>query len=84
MYWKHLTALAFSRIVGDSLPNESWYEEKWLNWNPITNNRNLEISLGYEWTIPSAIPCPTHLIPLSVWNKFHLDDLTLIGQARTK
>jgi hypothetical protein len=84
MYWKHLTALAFGKIIGDSPPNEAWYEEKWLSWNPDTNNRNLEISLGYEWAIPKAVPCPTHLIPLSVWQKFRLDDLILIGQSRTK
>lgn len=84
MYWKHLTALAFSRIVGDSPPNETWYEDKWLNWDSVTNNKNLEISQGYEWTIPEAVPCPTSLIPLSIWRKFHLDDLILVGQARTK
>jgi hypothetical protein len=72
MYWKHLTALAFSRIVGDSPPNEDWYEQKWLNWHPETNNRNLEISLGYEWTIPQAIPCETSLIPESIKTRYNL------------
>lgn len=84
MYWKHLTALAFSKIVGDSTPNEAWYEEKWLNWDPTTNNKNLEISLGYEWTIPRIIPCPVSFIPPSIWQKFHLDDLTLVGQSTMK
>jgi hypothetical protein len=84
MYWKHLTSLAFSRVVGDSPPNESWYENKWLSWNPVTNNRNLEISLGYEWTIPYAIPCSRDVVPESVCRKFHLDDLTLINQSTTK
>jgi hypothetical protein len=63
MFWKHLTALAFSRIVGDSPPNEDWFEAKWKNWNLKTNNSNLEISLGYEWTIPYAIPCDLSLVP---------------------
>lgn len=63
MYWKHLTALAFSSIVGDSVPNESWLTDKWEKWDPVTNNRNLEISLGYEWAIPHAIPCNKGLIP---------------------
>lgn len=75
MYWKHLTALAFSKIVGDSPPNEGWYENKWLNWHPDMNNRNLEISLGYEWAIPKAIPCPVEFVPEAIYRKFNLDDL---------
>lgn len=72
MYWKHLTALAFSKIVGDSPPNEDWYEQKWLNWHPETNNRNLEISLGYEWTIPKAVPCDASLIPESIKLRYEI------------
>lgn len=52
MYWKHLTAMAFSPLVGDSIPNPDWYEDKWLNWTPET--QNLEISLGHEHKIPYA------------------------------
>lgn len=55
MYWKHLTALAFSSVIGDSQPNPDWLENKWLTWDYDSNNDNLEISLGYEWTIPYAI-----------------------------
>ena len=60
MRWKHLTAIAFSAIIGDSRPNVDWFENKWLNWHPTTNNTNLEISQGFEWTIPHAEPyvCP--------------------------
>lgn len=72
MYWKHLTALAFGKIIGDSPPNEDWYEKKWLTWNPVTNNKNLEISLGYEWTIPMAVNCDVSLIPDSIKSKFKL------------
>lgn len=54
MYWKHLTALAFGAIIGDSVANPEWLEKKWMNWNLDTNNSNLEISLGYEFAIPAA------------------------------
>lgn len=72
MYWKHLTALAFSKIVGDSPPNEKWYEEKWLTWDHETNNKNLEISLGYEWSIPHAVPCDSSLIPEIIKVRYNL------------
>lgn len=55
MYWKHLTAIGFSQGIGDTVPNENWYENKWLNWNFETNNKNLEISKGKEHLIPKAI-----------------------------
>ena len=55
MYIKHLLALGFSQKIGDSPPNEDWYEEKWLKWDFFLNNRNLEISKGYEHLIPFAI-----------------------------
>lgn len=70
MYWKHLTALAFSRIVGDSPPNKDWYESKWLNWDFKTNNQNLEISLGYEWMIPHAEPYDTSKLPESIRKRY--------------
>ncbi len=54
MYWKHLTAIAFSDKIKDSKPNPTWLEEKWLSWDYETNNENLEISIGYESAIPYA------------------------------
>lgn len=53
MYWKHLTALAFSPIIGDSIPYEGWYEEVWKEWTP--GMRNLEISKNARSAIPYAI-----------------------------
>lgn len=53
MYWKHLTAMAFSPVIGDSRPRPDWYEEVWLKWTP--EMRDLEISLGHEKAIPYAI-----------------------------
>ena len=55
MYWKHLTALAYSKKIKDLVPNEDWYENKWLNWNE-DNNYDLEISKGKEYLIPKVVP----------------------------
>ncbi len=54
MYWKHLTALAFSQKIGDSSPNPDWFEKKWKSWDFETNNKDLEISAGREADIPYA------------------------------
>tara|TARA_Y100000310_G_scaffold298333_1_gene332192 strand:+ start:4619 stop:5437 length:819 start_codon:yes stop_codon:yes gene_type:complete len=54
MYWKHMTALAFSKIIGDSQPAEDWYETKWMNWVPETTD--LEISENHRHLIPKAEP----------------------------
>ncbi len=66
MYWKHLTALAFSKKIGDSLPNEGWYENKWLSWDIKNNNTNLEISFGREADIPFAYPYNPSYLPRSL------------------
>lgn len=63
MYWKHLTALAFSQAIGDCIPNEDWLEDKWLTWHPETNNKDLEISIGFEHVIPEAVPYDVSLLP---------------------
>lgn len=55
MKWKVLIGLTVSRSIGDSMPNEDWYEKKWLTWNFHTNNRDLEISKNYEHFIPYAL-----------------------------
>jgi hypothetical protein len=70
MFWKHLTALAFSREIGDSVPNVNWLDDTWRNWHPKTNNRNLEISLGYEHLIPYAEPYPASELPKSIVTKY--------------
>jgi hypothetical protein len=63
MYWKHMTAIGFSQKIGDDLPNEDWYEDKWLNWNFETNNQNLEISKGHEHLIPRALKYDRNELP---------------------
>ena len=52
MFYKHLMALTFSKVIGDSQPDENWFENKWLNWTEET--RNLEISEGYQHHIKRA------------------------------
>ena len=52
MLYKHLTAMVFSKIIGDSQPDENWFDDKWLNWKK--NTRNLEISLGSQHLIKEA------------------------------
>ncbi len=55
MYWKHLLAMGFSEKINDSPPNPEWLEKKWHAWNGMSNNRDLEVSLGKEYEIPCAI-----------------------------
>ena len=54
MKYKHLAALDFSAKIKDSIPVESWYEEKWLNWTPETIN--LEPASKHIEHIPKADP----------------------------
>jgi hypothetical protein len=54
MFYKHLTAINFSAAIGDSIPSQEWYRDKWLNWTPLTED--LEISANYKHTIPKAVP----------------------------
>ena len=44
--------LTFSKKIGDSIPDENWYEDKWLNWNESVEN--LEISKGSQHLIKRA------------------------------
>jgi len=53
MLYKHLLAMGFSKPQYESIPNERWYVDKWLNWTPETEN--LGISLGDEHKIKRAI-----------------------------
>lgn len=55
MLYKHLLAIGFSRKIGDSIPDEKWYEDKWLNWTEDTEN--LEPSKKYSHNIKKAIKC---------------------------
>lgn len=63
MYWKHMTAIGFSPVIKDSLPNEKWFEDKWLKWDINTNNSDLEISQGAEKNISHAYEYPASELP---------------------
>ena len=52
MFYKHLMAITFSKVIGDSEPDENWYDEKWLNWRE--DFENLEISKGFQHNIKRA------------------------------
>tara|TARA_R110000824_G_scaffold118226_9_gene270429 strand:- start:5068 stop:5892 length:825 start_codon:yes stop_codon:yes gene_type:complete len=69
MFWKHMTAIGFSQKIGDTPPNEDWYEKIWLAWDYETNNENLEISKGYEHYIPLAEEYDWHQLPESIKDK---------------
>lgn len=63
IYWKHLTALAFSQEIGDCVPWEGWYEERWRSWHPETNNKNLEPTATLENKISCATPYDVGELP---------------------
>lgn len=52
MLYKHLTAINFSAAIGDSIPSQEWYMEKWLKWTPETTD--LEIAEKWKHLIPRA------------------------------
>lgn len=70
MFWVHLIAVAYAPVVGDSIRNENWYEEKWLGWDPLENNSNLEPSTGAEHHIPYAEPYPVAELPEVIRAKY--------------
>lgn len=70
MKWKHLTAMAFSIIVGDSPPNEKWLEDKWEAWTEDNQLENLEISEGQEHFIPRAEPYDVRELPETIREKY--------------
>jgi len=54
MLLKHLLAIGFSAQIEDSPPNEQWLLDKWMAWDPVDNDKDLEISKGREHTIPNT------------------------------
>lgn len=65
MRWKHLTAMAFADEIQDSRPDPEWLD-RWLTWDPHTNNRDLEISLGAQSSIPKAYPYDIANLPAPI------------------
>ncbi len=60
IFWKHLTALSFSRDLKlDCPPREEWFEDVWRPWNWHTNRRtDLCPSIGHEHAFPPAQEYP--------------------------
>ena len=54
MFYKHLVALMGSADIGDSIPAERWFIDKWTNWEPET--QDLEISANHAATIKQIEP----------------------------
>ena len=54
MKYKHEVAIQSSKYYGDSQPSVEWYEKKWLNWTPETED--LEISEAHRHFIKKAYP----------------------------
>lgn len=61
MFWKHVVGLGISRVIGDSLPDEDWMEDRWLGWTP--EMENLEISKRHKSSIRKSIPYPAEELP---------------------
>ena len=57
MKYKHEVAIQSSKYYGDSQPSVEWYEKKWLNWTPETED--LEISEAHRHYIKKAHPYGT-------------------------
>lgn len=70
MLWKHLTALAFAKEVGDCDPDPNWFEARWLGWHPAHNNKNLEISLKLAHKIPRIVKYDPGLLPTSIKRRY--------------
>lgn len=54
MFYKHLVAIMGSADIGDSIPSERWFIDKWTNWQPDT--QDLEISAKHQNAIKQIEP----------------------------
>lgn len=61
MWWKLRTALAYSPVIGDSLPRADFIENVWGCWKP--GDRDLEISDKWRSAIPEVEPYPQEEVP---------------------
>lgn len=66
--WKHLCSMAFSPVIGESIPNPRWYEVKWLNWKPGIGD--LEPSIRCESSIREAVPYNIDKLPASIKKRY--------------
>lgn len=57
MKYKFEVAVQSSKYYKDSIPSKDWYEKKWLNWTPETED--LEMSEAHKHYIKKALPYGT-------------------------
>lgn len=69
MYWKHLTAIAFSKLIGDDQPDPEWLD-RWISWKPDYNNSALEISAGYQHFVSHAFEYDVTQLPEVIKEKY--------------
>jgi hypothetical protein len=70
MFLKHLLSIAFSKAISDSIPWVDWFEKKWLSWDPLKNNHDLEISERFKHLIPHAEPFDKSKLPSLIKEKY--------------
>lgn len=77
IFWKHMTALSFSRDVKlDSPPREEWFEDVWRPWNGVTNRRkDLCPSIGYEDAFAPAEDYPFEELPALMQQRINASPL---------
>ncbi len=63
MFWRQLVVMEYVAAAGDSKPDPDHFEEKWLKWHPVTNNKNLEMSKAFAHYIPEVVPYDTEELP---------------------
>lgn len=84
VFWKHITALSFSRDLKlDSPPREEWFEEVWRAWDWRTNRRtDLCPSVGCETAFPAAQPYPFEALPAVMKRRIAAAPLAEWGETR--
>lgn len=66
--WKFLCSMAFSPIIGESIPNPRWYDVKWLGWKPGVGD--LEPSIRCERAIGVPTPYDISRLPASIKQRY--------------
>jgi hypothetical protein len=77
IFWKHMTALSFSRDRKlDSPPREEWFEEVWRAWSWSANRRtDLCPSIGFEDAFSPAEEYPFAELPEPMQRRVKTDPL---------
>ena len=75
---KFVIAVAMSKTIDDSPPDQRWYHDSWLSFDPLTNNAGLEMAAGFRDDMPFAYEYNPLELPSAVraesrphWNAVH-------------